>query len=108
MIWELTTRAATAATLTAALGLAGCMSSGGNSQPTTETVRATIVTAPADLQLLCASEAATRFGADPSQVLPTSSAQTQPSQYQVELTLGTGAATCVVDDNGTIISLSQA
>lgn len=108
MIWEVTTRAALAASLLAAAGLAGCVGGGNNAQPTTETVRATIVTAPADLQLLCASEAATRFGADPAQVLPTSSAQIQPAQYQVELTLGTGAATCVVDDNGTIISLNQA
>lgn len=104
MIWAMTARAAIAATLAA--GLAGCMG-GGASQPRTETVRATIVTAPADLQLLCASEAATRFGADPSTVLPTSSAQIQPSQYQVELALGSGAATCVVDNNGSIISLAQ-
>lgn len=107
MIWVVTTRAAIAATVAA--GLAGCMGSGGgNSQPNTQTVRQTIVTAPADLQLLCASEAATRFGADPSQVLPTSSAQTQPQQYQVELTLGTGSATCVVDGNGNIVSLNRA
>ena len=107
MIWAMTTRAAVAAIVVA--GLAGCTSSGGGtSQPRTETVRATIVTAPADLQLLCASEAATRFGADPSTVLPTSSAQTQPSQYQVELSVGSGAATCVVDNNGNIISLARA
>lgn len=105
MDWAMTARVATAAILAA--GLAGCQSSG-SSQPTTATVRATIVTAPADLQLLCASEASTRFGADPGSVLPTSSAQIQDSQYQVELTLGSGAATCVVDDNGTIISLVQA
>ncbi len=105
MIWAMTTRAAIAATLAA--GLAGCVGGGTTQQPRTETVRATIVTAPADLQLLCASEAATRFGADPSTVLPTSSAQIQPSQYQVELSLGSGSATCVVDNNGTIISLAQ-
>ena len=105
MIWAMTTRAAVAAIVVA--GLAGCNSSG-TSQPRTETVRATIVTAPADLQLLCASEAATRFGADPSTVLPTSSAQIQPSQYQVELSVGSGAATCVVDNNGNIVSLARA
>lgn len=93
----------------AAMAVAGCIGGGNRQTPTTtDTVRATIVTAPADLQLLCASEAATRFGADPSRVLPTSSAQTQPNQFQVELTLGTGAATCVVDSNGNIISLTQA
>ncbi|MEM0907604.1 MAG: hypothetical protein AAGJ94_09595 [Pseudomonadota bacterium] len=86
--------------------VAACQGSG--SQPTTETVRATIVTAPADLQLLCASEAATRFSANPNEVLPTSSAQISSAQYQVELTLSPGAATCVVDENGNIISLVQA
>lgn len=106
MSWAVTKRAAVAAL--AAAGLAGCVGGGNSSQPTTETVRATIVTAPADLQLLCASEAATRFGSDPSGVLPTSSAQIENSQYQVELTLSPGTATCVVDDNGTIISLVQA
>lgn len=98
-----------AAVLCAAAVVAGCVGgSKGQQTPTTETVRATIVTAPADLQLLCASEAATRFSADPGSVLPTSSAQIQPAQYQVELALGDGNATCVVDENGSIISLARA
>lgn len=107
MSLAVTTRV-TAAVLVAA-GLAGCMGGGSkSSEPATQTVRATIVTAPADLQLLCASEAATRFGSDPSGVLPTSSAQIESARYQVELTLSPGTATCVVDDNGTIISLVKA
>ena len=103
------TAARTALVVLVAGTVAGCLGSGNRSTtPNTETVRATIVTAPADLQLLCASEAATRFGADPGAVLPTSSAQIEPAKYQVELSLGSGAATCVVDDNGTIISIAQA
>ncbi|MEM8663795.1 MAG: hypothetical protein AAGF49_06690 [Pseudomonadota bacterium] len=97
-----------AVALSVALMAAGCLGGGGGGQTTTETVRATIVTAPADLQLVCASEAVTRFSSDPNQTLPTSSAQTEPGRYQVELTLGTGSATCVIDDNATVISLVQA
>ncbi|MEM7693277.1 MAG: hypothetical protein AAF318_02415 [Pseudomonadota bacterium] len=96
--------------LAAAAALAGCQSSqtSAPAEPTTNAVRATIVTAPADLQLLCASEAATRFGADPGSVLPTSSAQIAPQRYQVDLNLGSGSARCEVDENGNIIALAQA
>ncbi len=94
------------AILAAGLMIAGCSSSG-EQAPTTQTVRATIVTAPADLQLLCASEAANRFGLEPTAVFATSSAQLEAARYQVELTTGTGSATCVVEESGTIVSLVQ-
>jgi len=104
------TMAGAAALAALGVALAGCVGGRGNAPDSgsNETVRSAIVTAPADLQLLCASEAATRFGADPSSVLPTSSAQVEPATYQVELTLGGGSATCVIDENGTIVSLAQA
>ncbi|WMS41232.1 hypothetical protein RDV64_14210 [Acuticoccus sp. MNP-M23] len=101
--------------LTIGLRLAGVMAAGlmvascggGSETPNTQTVRATIVTAPADLQLLCASEAANRFGFEQTSVFATSSAQIEAARYQVELTTGPGTATCVVEESGTIVSLVQ-
>jgi len=94
------------AVLAAGLMVAGCAGSG-NEASNTQTVRATIVTAPADLQLLCASEAATRFGVEQTDVFATSSAQIETARYQVELTTGSGAATCVIEESGTVVSLVQ-
>jgi hypothetical protein len=88
--------------------LAGCL--GNRSEPAApaSTVRASVVTAPADLQLLCASEAATRFGAASDAVLPVSSAQTAGGTYEVRLTVDGAPATCVVDDDANIRSLERA
>lgn len=94
------------AVMAAGLMVAGCFG-GGSETSNTQTVRATIVTAPADLQLLCASEAANRFGFEQTAVFATSSAQLEAARYQVELTTGSGSATCVVEESGTIVSLIQ-
>ncbi|MEO1105034.1 MAG: hypothetical protein AAFW98_15110 [Pseudomonadota bacterium] len=99
-----TTKILVTAALAAAV-LAGCQSS--RSSEPTASVRTEVATAPADLQLLCASEASTRLNVDAGNVLPVSSAQTAPNQYQVDLTLGDGNARCVVDDDANIISLER-
>ncbi|MBJ3774113.1 hypothetical protein [Acuticoccus mangrovi] len=93
-----------------AMAAAGCVGGGsGGSATPSSTVRSSVVTAPADLQLLCASEAATRFGAPANEVLPVSSSQTGSGVYSVSLTMGSaGSATCVVDDNGTVQSVEKA
>jgi hypothetical protein len=91
----------------AALGLAACQGGGTSTGPAAASVRPTVETAPADLQLLCASEAATRFGVPSDRVLPVSSAATGGGVYQVDLTLGGGSATCLVDGNGSIVSLNR-
>ncbi|UOM33658.1 hypothetical protein [Acuticoccus sp. I52.16.1] len=89
-----------------ALGLCACQSSSSTNAPSTSTtVRETVVTAPADLQLLCASEAQTRLGAS-GDVLPISSAQTTAGRYSVVLSVGNGQATCVVTDQGVIESIA--
>ncbi len=95
--------------LASGLALAACQGgSGSSSSPAPSTVRATVVTAPADLQLLCASEAATRFSVASTAVLPVSSQQIENSQYRVDLTVDSGNATCIVDENANIISLTRA
>ena len=87
--------------------IAACQTTQNAGSPggTAPLVRQSVETAPTDLQLLCASEAANRLGADSTSVLPTGSSVLQPSVYQVRLNVAGSPATCVIDDNGTIHSL---
>jgi hypothetical protein len=84
--------------------LSGCMSAG----PAPGSVRATAETAPADLQLACASAAAKSLGVDSSNVLPVSSSQLDPQKYQVDLNAKGARATCVVDSAGNVLSVQKA
>lgn len=95
----------TALVLAAGLALAACQSSSDGGGGSSSTVRATVTTAPADLQLICASEASTRFSAASNTVLPVSSQQVDGGQYRVNLTVDGNNAACVIDDNANIISL---
>lgn len=70
--------------------------------------RTTLETAPADLQLLCAGEFAKSAGVDSSKVLPVSSRQVDAKSYQVELNAGGRPASCVIDTEGNIVSLTPA
>lgn len=91
------------------VALAACQGGGTQSAgPAPASVRASVETAPADLQLLCASEAATRFNVPGDRVLPVSSSATAPRVYRVDLTLDGGAASCAVDANGSILDLTRA
>lgn len=87
----------------AALLAAGCTSG----QPNRPTVRASGETAPADLQLLCASETATRLGVDSTKVLPVSSSPSGAGSYRVDLTADGQPAACVIDDTGTVVSITE-
>lgn len=91
----------------ATLALAGCLGSGSREPDaaTSSTVRASVVTAPADLQLLCASEAASRFDSPSDQVLPVASRQVESGAYEVDLTISGSPATCTVDDDANILSI---
>lgn len=108
MVVRWTMRVAPLSAVAAAAALVGCQSDQAESGPAATTTRAAIVTAPADLQLLCASEAATRFGVPGNTVLPVASAQVAPGRYSVELTTGESAAACEVDADGNILSLVRA
>ena len=93
------------AVLLVPMGLAACAST---APSTMNTIRGSAQTAPADLQLLCASEAQTRFAAPANSVLPTSSRPGGAAgSYVVELKLPTGQATCVINDSGVIASLDK-
>jgi hypothetical protein len=75
--------------------------------PTPGSVRNTAQTAPADLQLACASAAATSLGVDSSGVLPISSSQLDAQSYQVDLDARGTRATCVVDATGNVLSVKR-
>jgi hypothetical protein len=95
-----------AAALGLALVAAGCQ--GSKPSPTAGAVRDVAATAPADLQLLCASAATERLGLPAgTTVLPTSSAQTADG-YEVALSFTGGTATCAVGADGTVRSVARA
>jgi hypothetical protein len=89
----------------AALAASGCTSSGGGPEP--NAVRNTAQTAPADLQLTCATAAATSFGVDSSGILPVASSQLDAQKYQVELDVKGSRASCVVDTAGNVLSVQK-
>ncbi len=93
--------------LIGASALVSACSTGGSSTPTTAVVRNTAETAPADLQLTCASEAAIRFNVSSDKVLPTSSGRADAGSYQVDLTLDGEGAVCLVSENGVVLSLNK-
>jgi hypothetical protein len=83
---------------------AGCVSS-----PTPDQMsRTTKETAPADLQLLCASEAARSRNIDGGSVLPTGSSKIDSKTYQVELNAGGTPMLCTVDSDGVVSSVRSA
>jgi hypothetical protein len=97
-------RTAMVVALLATMQVVGCQSSG----PAPDTVRNTGQTAPADLQLTCASAAATPLGVDSAAVLPVSSSQIDAQTFQVVLESGGARANCVVDTSGNVISVQRA
>jgi hypothetical protein len=97
-----------AALLAAGLGLsvvAGCNTSS-NQAPTAGAVRSSGETAPTDLQLLCASKTAEELKVAGGNVLPVSSMPSGETAYQVNLTFDGGQAVCVIDETGTVQSIS--
>jgi hypothetical protein len=91
----------TAFATAAILFAGGCASTSGPQQ----TVRGAESTAPADLQLTCASEAATRLGVDSTKVLPISSSTSEPGAYRVDLNVDGSQAVCMVNSEGSVLSV---
>ncbi|MXN67185.1 hypothetical protein GR183_19930 [Stappia sp. GBMRC 2046] len=86
--------------------LAGCSTS--SSSPTSPVVRTSEATAPAALQLTCASEAATRFAVSSDKILPVSSRQGDDGGYLVDLSMDGQQATCAIGEDGVVTSLERA
>ncbi|WP_378951923.1 hypothetical protein [Mesorhizobium sp. ANAO-SY3R2] len=70
--------------------------------------RTAVQTAPADLQLTCASAAATSAGVDANTVLPIGSALIDATRYQVELNASGQRFNCVIDNVGNVVSVQRA
>lgn len=100
------THAAFLVALGVPLALAGCSTSG--STPTSPVVRTSEATAPAALQLTCASEAATRFGVSSDKILPVSSRPGDEGGYLVDLSMDGQQATCAIGEDGVVTSLERA
>ncbi|MHA7775431.1 hypothetical protein [Roseibium sp. M-1] len=86
---------------------AGCNTSGSNQAPSAGDVRSTSETAPTDLQLLCAATAAEELQVADGNVLPVSSMRSGEAAYQVNLTFSGGQAVCVIDETGTVQSVTR-
>ncbi len=83
--------------------LAGCAS--GPEPAPQEMARSSHQTAPADLQLLCASAAANSAGVEGARVLPVSSQQLDAGNYQVELDAAGSRMSCIIDGEGNVTSI---
>lgn len=81
--------------------LTACVSS----PPPDQMSRSTVETAPADLQLLCASAVGKQNGMDSSKVLPVGSRKLDSKNYQVDLNAGGKQTSCIIDQDGKVTSI---
>jgi len=89
-----------------ALLIAGCAD--GTQQAATPqplATRAAVETAPADLQLLCAAEAAKVYSAPSEKILPVASMRSSPTTFDVDLNVDGRSARCTIDETGTTITV---
>ncbi|MEQ1952638.1 hypothetical protein [Mesorhizobium sp. CN2-181] len=91
-----------------AAGLAAALSACTTGPTPDQMARTTLETAPADLQLLCATEAARSASLEASKVLPVSSRKLDAKNYQVELNAAGKPTTCLIDADGKIVSIQPA
>lgn len=84
--------------------VAGCAL--GQNRPE-QTIRTDVRTAPADLQLTCASETATRLQLEGEQLLPISSSEVTPNVYRVDFNTKDGPAVCIIDGSSTVLSVER-
>lgn len=96
-----------AAVLCVTLLTAGCQSSQ-TTGPQSPIVRSSVETAPADLQLMCAAEAANVYSAPSDRILPLSSARSGPASFDVMLDVAGRRARCTIDESGTAITVVDA
>jgi hypothetical protein len=92
---------------TALLAL-GCSQGTETAAPQGMAVRSAVETAPADLQLLCAAEAAKVYEAPSEKILPLSSQRSGTASYDVELDVAGKRARCTIDESGTAITVVDA
>lgn len=69
--------------------------------------RNTMQTAPADLQLACASAATAKFGADHANALPVSSSAVDGGKFQIIVEAKGQRSSCLIDAAGTVLSVEK-
>jgi hypothetical protein len=94
--------------IAAALAGFGCSQGPQPAQPQGLAVRAAVETAPADLQLMCAAEAAKVYSAPSDKVLPLSSQRSGATAFEVELDVAGKRARCTIDESGAPITVVDA
>ena len=93
--------------IAALAALAGCAQhSPMAQQPPQSTVRQTVETAPADLQLVCAGEAARAYEVPSDRVLPIASS-VEGDTFTVVLNADGTQAICTIDNQGNVLSLTR-
>ena len=86
----------------------GCAQQPAAPEPQQPQFRHSVETAPADLQLVCAGEAAHTFEVAPDRVLPIASYVEGEDTFVVVLNAGGTRAICTIDDEGEVLSLLEA
>jgi hypothetical protein len=89
----------------AAAAILGCAQQTQTASPQDPVVRSAVETAPADLQLLCAAEAAKVYSAPSDKILPLSSSRSGASTFDVELDVAGRRARCTIDESGTLVTV---
>lgn len=95
-------------TSAAALACAGILLAGCATAPPQQpraAVRQSIISAPADLQLVCAAQTVRRLDLKKTDILPVDSRLLVRGVFEVDLKFKGGTAQCVIDDRGRIMKV---
>lgn len=92
----------------ASLALTGCMSTAPAPPPEPKPkVRQSVLTAPADLQLLCSAAAARKYNLRRDEILPVGSDAITPDVFQVDIESKGGTYRCVVNRQAVVLELTR-
>jgi hypothetical protein len=106
-----TSTAAGCAVLAMAVLVQGCAGGAGEAtspQAQHPEFRTAVATAPADLQLACASEVAEVFEVSQARVLPIASGVEEDETYTVVVNADGTHAICAINEDGVILSVEEA
>ncbi len=86
----------------------GCSQGAQTAAPQSPVVRSAVETAPADLQLMCAAEAAKVYSAPADKILPLSSQRSGTASFEVMLDVAGRRARCTIDESGSVVTVVDA
>ncbi|MGJ8527840.1 hypothetical protein [Maritalea sp.] len=85
--------------------LSGCVSARTAPPASGPIIKQSVKTAPADLQLLCSTAAARKFGFSPSEILPVDSEALSQDAFRVNIRSKSSTMRCVVTKRAEILEL---